>query len=244
MQCRQSFGRARSHLGLRAISTGRHDILQCKDAMLYRFGDPTSEPSRALFANLNWTVADASTTSAAAGPAWALIGPKSTSLADAALLGRARADPPHSRAWPFLGDRPIDSVIQKVSFSTRLESKAVGATAGEFIDYTARYFSVKADDEDAVTLRAHLEKHAAQRSDPLKAEAVAQDIVETARLLQLEPFLDLQLVALSNGQTRRARIARALLKKPEVLILDEPFSEATSQRPDFPREIPADAFPA
>ena len=43
--------------------------------------------------------------------------------------------------------------------------------------------------------------------------------------LELREFLDLPLVALSNGQTRRARILRALLRKPRVLLLDEPLSK-------------------
>jgi molybdate transport system ATP-binding protein len=30
-------------------------------------------------------------------------------------------------------------------------------------------------------------------------------------------------MTLSNGQTRRARLARAMLARPEVLILDDPF---------------------
>jgi len=42
--------------------------------------------------------------------------------------------------------------------------------------------------------------------------------------LALKQLLDLPLVALSNGQTRRARIVKALLSKPELLLLDEPFS--------------------
>ena len=44
--------------------------------------------------------------------------------------------------------------------------------------------------------------------------------------LGLKDLLDLPLIALSNGQTRRARIARAVMKTPEVLLLDEPLSKS------------------
>ena len=43
--------------------------------------------------------------------------------------------------------------------------------------------------------------------------------------LGLKHLMDLPLIALSNGQTRRARIARAVMKTPEVLLLDEPLSK-------------------
>ena len=45
------------------------------------------------------------------------------------------------------------------------------------------------------------------------------------RQLGLEDILDLQLIALSNEQTRRARIVGAVMKPPLVLLLDEPLSE-------------------
>jgi energy-coupling factor transporter ATP-binding protein EcfA2 len=42
--------------------------------------------------------------------------------------------------------------------------------------------------------------------------------------LELKELLDLPMIALSNGQTRRARIVKAILRKPELLLLDEPLS--------------------
>jgi ABC-type multidrug transport system ATPase subunit len=57
-----------------------------------------------------------------------------------------------------------------------------------------------------------------------KLEARARRFEELIEKLGLSHLLDLPLVALSNGQTRRARIVKALLERPDILLLDEPLS--------------------
>lgn len=51
-----------------------------------------------------------------------------------------------------------------------------------------------------------------------------QRVVEAAKLVQLEDFLDRKPSELSGGQQQRVAIARALVKRPRVLLLDEPLS--------------------
>ena len=55
-----------------------------------------------------------------------------------------------------------------------------------------------------------------KKIDPTSLKRVINDL----RLVEL---INMAVSNLSNGQTRRARIARALLGNPEVLLLDEPF---------------------
>jgi ABC transporter len=186
-------------------------IVRLDRSTLYPFGSPTSEPSKALFRDVSWEVLCSS------HEAWAIVGPFATSFVDATVLGNARCDPLYSRTWPFLSQsRNVDDAIKKVSFKTRLESKSPTAIAGGFTDYTSRYYGIR--EEDAETLREHLVRFVNQEGGD---EGAVQTIGGALNLLEL---LDMPLVTLSNGQTRRARIARALLANPEVLVLEEPFS--------------------
>ncbi|KAJ4985880.1 ABC transporter [Stagonosporopsis vannaccii] len=160
---------------------------------------------------------------------WAILSPSSNiRTAFLQLLrGQFLCFPPTARTYPWLLSPEIteknprlrypDQAIEYVGFD--VERKAFG---GAYL--SARYESLK--EEGDFTLKRYLTGIVTLNpgEEELKAKSVDEEVTrQVMKDLELERFLDKPVNMLSNGQSRRARIGKALLTRPEVLCLDAPF---------------------
>lgn len=204
-------------------------VFRAVEVDVYPYGVPSDDPATALFRRLSFTVADGSSADSTPADCWAILTSSSNkSRLISTLRAQVRFSPPAGASHPILAglpprarspkegppvERQVSDIIKLVSFKTRL----TGAAGAGFSDFTSRYFHLR--EEEQTTLRQELETHLPYGAD-------VGTIDELAAQLQLSDLLDLAQITLSNGQTRRARILRALLSEPEMvlLILDEPYS--------------------
>ncbi|KAK7057939.1 p-loop containing nucleoside triphosphate hydrolase protein [Favolaschia claudopus] len=200
---------------LNSVST----VLNVPKADIYRFGD--ANRATPVFHDVEWSIK--------ATDSWAVVGTGSgekSSVFDM-LMGHLRIHPPPpppGGLFPFLANESRDphDCVSIVSFANKR------VAGGAFYDYTARYGAVR--EEDRITLR---ESMFPETINDLKSQTrIALEPVSTdhklfdylAERMGLQSLLDLPRIALSNGQTRRARILKALLAKPRLLLLDEPLT--------------------
>ena len=221
-----------------SASLPRSPIVRIKNATFYR-QQPSPDSSDEirnppLFPGLTFDLS----TDQHSKEHWAIVGPsnsgKSTFLQ--ILRGQYLCFPPTARSYPYLNSdelRQRDSslswpnkAIQYVGFNTQQHG---ASNVGTYL--SARYESRREATDFSLLdfLRGKTQLNALEENGIEHDFSLMTDVI---RDLRLGDLVDMPLNNLSNGQTRRARIAKALLGKPELLLLDEPFSTFNTSSAD------------
>ncbi|KAH7398438.1 ABC transporter-like protein [Pyrenochaeta sp. MPI-SDFR-AT-0127] len=160
---------------------------------------------------------------------WAILSPSSnirTAFLQI-LRGQLLCFPPTARTYPYLVSADITEKKPNLRFPERaveyvgfdVERKAFG---GAYL--SARYESLKEDTD--FTVQRYLTGIITMNpgEEELKAKSIDEELMKKVMHdLELERFLEKPVSMLSNGQSRRARVGKAILSGPEVLCLDAPF---------------------
>ncbi|KAJ4296917.1 hypothetical protein N0V90_006965 [Kalmusia sp. IMI 367209] len=160
---------------------------------------------------------------------WAILSPSSTVRTAflQILRGQLLCFPPTARSFPYLLSPEIAAKNPRLRFPERaieyvgfdVERKAFG---GAYL--SARYES-RVEETD-FSLAQYLTGIVGMNpgEEVIKEKTLEKEVMmKVVRDLELERFFEKPVSTLSNGQSRRARIGKALLARPEVLCLDAPF---------------------
>jgi molybdate transport system ATP-binding protein len=175
-------------------------VVEVENATVIRDG-------RTILTDLSWTFRE--------GENWAIVGPTGSGKTTFAemLLGRHHTSDGVMR-WPLL-DR-LRAAGRRIDYPSQVISHLSFKEESRLFSYVGHYYQQRfefADSDEPLSLNQFLQT----------SKATLDEISSVAERLGIATQLSQPFMTLSNGQTRRARLARALLAKPELLILDDPF---------------------
>lgn len=216
-----------------ATTTSKPTLISIENATFYRnhpeSHDPQHDsPNPPLYPNLNFTLP----TNANPRQHWAILSPNSANRTAflQILRGQYLSVPPTARSYPYLQSSEIatkdprlrnpNNAIQYVGFDAERGGLSGASTKGAYM--SARYESLREVTDWSVRdyLMGNTELNADENLAVKPPEAMVQRVMKDLNLTDLQRM---PVSHLSNGQTRRARIAKALLARPELLLLDGPF---------------------
>ncbi|KAM0717600.1 hypothetical protein Q7P37_007452 [Cladosporium fusiforme] len=215
----------------RYISTTAKPVIDIQNGTFYKHYPSSSIAAQShnppLFPNLSYTLSSSNETANASQQQqyWSVISPSSIARTTflQILAGQHICLPPTARRYPALADAHTTTqhAIKYVGFDAERGSGVSGTSVrGAYL--SARYESRREEDDFTVRdyLAGHTELNALEREETAGEKEALREVTEQ---LDLARLLDMPVANLSNGQTRRARIAKALMERPEVLLLDGPF---------------------
>ncbi|KAL9109219.1 MAG: hypothetical protein Q9227_006144 [Pyrenula ochraceoflavens] len=142
------------------------------------------------------------------------------------LRGQYVCVPPEARSYPLLASEEAEfhspqKAIQYVGFNNEKKSSS-GELRGAYL--SARYESRREETDWTLLqyLKGETELNPPEKRDNSN-EAAAVKLDEVLQWLRLQELAKMPVSSLSNGQLRRAKIAKALVVQPKLLLLDEPF---------------------
>lgn len=212
----------------RYVST--RPVIEIQNGTFYRHypsSNTSQESNPALFPKLDYILPNGHDTNSASTERqyWSVISPSSVARTTflQVLAGQHICLPPTNRRYPYLSDigTSPQHAVKYVGFDADRGSSVGGNNVrGAYL--SARYESRREEEDYTVLdyLTGHTELNALQRERSAEDKAILEEVTQQLNLGQL---LSMPVANLSNGQTRRARIAKALMDRPEVLLLDGPF---------------------
>ena len=172
------------------------------------------------------------------GEHWGVVGPNSCGKTTLLRLlsGDLAAPSSATLSYGFAGREGLDPVsrILVVSLERQAETLAAldmyaqmrwNSTEEESTPLLSDWLSLESVDE--------IGPYEIRVISPARREAFARRRAPLLRTLRLEGLLERRVAELSNGETRRAFLARALLARPRLLLLDEPLAGLDDESRDL-----------